>query len=44
VETTAFRDGTPNLASFGKIIHIMGDHRVRIKRVSALLTITVGVV
>jgi len=44
VETFAFRDGTPNLASLGKIIHIIGDHYVGIERVSALSTIAVGIV
>jgi len=44
VETTASRHGTPNLASLGKIIHIVGDHYVGIKRVSALPTIAVGIV
>jgi hypothetical protein len=26
VGTTAFRNGAPNLASLGKIIHIVSDH------------------
>jgi hypothetical protein len=44
VETTAFRHGTPNFASLGKIIHIEGDHYVGIKSVSALPTIAVGII
>jgi hypothetical protein len=44
VETSAFRHGTPNLASLGQIIRIVGDYYVGIKRVSALPTITVGIV
>jgi hypothetical protein len=44
VEKTAFRHGTSNLAAFGKIIDIVGDHYVGIKRVSALPTIAVGIV
>jgi hypothetical protein len=44
VETTAFRHGTPNRSSFGKIIHIVSDHYVGIKRVPALPTIAVDVV
>jgi len=44
VETIAFRHGTPNLASLGKIIHIVGNNYVGIERVSALPTIAVGIV
>jgi len=44
VETTAFRHGTPNLASLGKIIPIVSDDYVGIKRVSALPTIAIGIV
>jgi len=36
--------GTPELATLRNVIHIVGDHDVRIKRVSALLTIAIGVV
>jgi hypothetical protein len=44
VETNASRHGTPNLASLGKIGRIAGHHYVRVKRVSALPTIAVGIV
>jgi hypothetical protein len=44
VEASAFRYGTPKLASLGKIIGIVGDHYVGIKWVSALPTIAVGIV
>jgi hypothetical protein len=44
VETTASRHRTPNLSSLGKIIYIVGDHDVGIKRVLALPTIAVSIV
>jgi hypothetical protein len=44
VKTTAPLHGTPHLASLGKIIRIVGDHYVWIKRMSALPAITVGIV
>jgi hypothetical protein len=44
METTAVSDGTPNFASLGKIVHIVGDHYMGIKRVSALPTIAVGII
>jgi hypothetical protein len=44
VETSAFRHGAANLASLGKIVHIVSDHYVGIKRVPALPTIAVGIV
>ena len=44
MEATAFCHGTPELATLQNVIHIVGDHDVRIKQVSALLTIAIGVV
>jgi hypothetical protein len=44
VETAALRHRTPNVTSLGKIIHVVGDHYVGIKRVSALPTIADGIV
>jgi hypothetical protein len=44
VKTTAFRHGAPDLASLGKITHIVSHHYMRVKRMSALLTIAVGIV
>jgi divalent metal cation (Fe/Co/Zn/Cd) transporter len=44
VETAAFHHRTPDLASLGKILHVVGNHCVGIKRVSALLTIAIGIV
>jgi hypothetical protein len=44
VEATAFRHRTPKIAPLGKILHVVGDHYVGIERVSALLTIAVGIV
>ena len=35
---------TTKFASLGKVFDVISDHYVRIKRVSTLLTITVGIV
>ncbi len=44
MKTTASLDGTPQLASLRKVIHIVGDHHMGIKGVPTLLTIAIVIV